>query len=599
MAQYLDPNTGEAIHTGSVMPGGPTSQTQKSQYLDPNTGEPLSGTSEPPNGGQVTGGSSDQPSIMSMAGDVGKGILKGVGSTAYNIGKALYPDVIAKHMTGVVPPEQERQAFAPTNTAQSIGKGAEQIGEFMLPGGLEEEGAAKLATMAPRLGRAAAPLARIATSALSSGAVNAAQGGSPLAGAAMGAGGAIVGQGLKAMAPTIAEGALNIRKLDRAYGKGGGAIGRAVLDETKGIRPGTIAQSAEDRLGELNPQLNAAADRASVRPNPTRGLLAAPPTKIPLHNAPDVEGRLSQPIRLTQVDRPGPPMLQAPSVSTPMASGMQDAFPERLASGDTGIRPTEFGDHPGMGQTQYMGEIPGERGGVGQSQGVLLRAAPAGSGPIPSLLPNRAASLSPARGVLSDAFGAATRQGERTTAGQLQPMATHLGETMSGEAIPENVTPRQLLDLKRGFGNEYIHRWNPETMTGVKGTAARTYHALGQEFNRTVPEAEGLNSRISNLIPVAKRASSEELNAPTMQRAVNRFAAHTGALTGAGIGGAIGYREGGLGGAVAGGLTGVFAPELIASPEGQMVAARLLNKASELKPLVGTAAQFTRKKDEE
>jgi hypothetical protein len=178
-------------------------------------------------------------------------------------------------------------------------------------------------------------------------------------------------------------------------------------------------------------------------------------------------------------------------------------------------------------------------------------------------------------------------------------MATHLGETMSGEAIPENVTPRQLLDLKRGFGNEYIHRWNPETMTGVKGTAARTYHAMGQEFNRTVPEAEGLNSRISNLIPVAKRASSEELNAPTMQRAVNRFAAHTGALTGAGIGGAIGYREGGLGGAVAGGLTGVFAPELIASPEGQMAAARLLNKASALKPLVGTAAQFTRKKDEE
>ena len=492
------------------------------------------------------------------------------------------------------------QMATPANTTQAISKGVGDAAQFLIPGGAEEAGAAKLATMAPRLGRAAKPLARMATAALSSGAVNAAQGGSPFTGAAMGAGGQVVGQGLKAMAPAIAEGALNIRKLDRAYGKGGGSIGRAILDETRGIRPGTVAASAEERLGELNPQLNAAADRASVRPAPQiRGFLQPPVTETPLHVAGGAEGRLSEPITLTQPDRPTKPLLQAPSLSTPMAPGHQLEFPQRLASGDTGIR-MQFGEPAsGLGHAQYIGEIPGERGGPGQVQGIL-RSRPPMSASIPAAFEaNPSASLQPARSELGRAFGTAARQGERTTAGQLQPMATHLGETMSGDPIPGNVTPRQLLDLKRGFGNEFIHRWNPETMTGVKGTAARTYHAMADEFNRTVPEAEGLNSRISNLIPVAKRASSEELNAPTVQRAFNRFAAHTGALTGAGVGGAVGYKEGGVPGAIAGGLTGVFAPELIASPEGQMATARLLNKASSLRPLVGTAAQFTRKRNDE
>ena len=415
----------------------------------------------------------EQPSMMqqagSMAKDFGAGILKGAGSTANNIGHMFYPDWLAKRLTGAPSPEQQEGYFAPKNMAETLGKGAEQVGEFMLPGGAEEKGAAKIAEMAPQLGKA---LPRIATSALSSGAVNAAQGGSPLTGAALGAGGQVIGQGLKAMAPAIAEGALNIRKLDRAYGKSGGAIGRSILDETRGIRPGTVAESAEERLGELNPKLEQMADRFSYAP---------------------------------------------------------------------------------------------------------------------------ISSMTPARTVVNDAAGKAAQQGERTTLNQLDPLATHLEKDIAGNQIPANVTPRDLLNLKRGFGNEFIHRWNPETMTGVKGTAGRAYHAMAQEFNQSVPGAEELNSRISNLIPVAKRAESAELNAPTMQRAVNRFAAHTGALTGAGIGGTLGYREGGLPGAVAGGVTGVLAPELIASPEGEMATARLLNKTAGLKPLVGAAAQFGRR----
>jgi hypothetical protein len=507
----------------------------------------------------------------------GKGLLHTVSGTDEFARKHL-PAVMTNSNMGLGPPanlEHVREMATPEGTAQKIGYGGEQAGEFLLPGGAEKKGAARLAEIIPQLGRFARPAANIATSALSSGTINAAQGGSPVTGALMGAGGQVIGQGLKAMAPAVAEGALNIRKLDRAYGKNGGSIGRSILDETRGIRPGTVAESAEDRLAELNPQLNAAADRASVKPNPVRRLLTAPPEEIPLHESPSPRNPKMRPM----------------------------AFPAKI-NPEVGLEPrsgntmASISEYPEINPHYLSGSAHPELSGrISTAQGVLIRPSEVGNGPIPSMLSNPTASLAPARGVLSSAFGTAARQGERTTTGQLYPMATHLGETISGERIPENITPRQLLDLKRGFGNEFIHRWNPETMTGVKGTAANTYHQMANEFNRVVPEAEGLNSRISNLIPVAKRASSEELNAPTMQRAVYRFAAHTGALTGAGVGGAVGYKEGGIPGAVAGGLTGLVAPELIASPEGQMMMARGLYKANALRPLTGSLLQLDRKKE--
>lgn len=194
--------------------------------------------------------------------------------------------------------------------------------------------------------------------------------------------------------------------------------------------------------------------------------------------------------------------------------------------------------------------------------------------------PKPSASLQPARTVLSHAFDTAARQGERTTAGQFQPVATHLGETISGEPIPENVTPRQLLDLKRGFGNEFIHPWNPDTMTSVKGTAGRVYHGLSHAFEDAVPEAAPLNKQISNLIPIAKRAESEELNAPTAQRIAHRIGAHTGAMAGGIFGGMQGYQHGGAAGAIAGGIGGMLLPEFIASPTGEILAARILNSGA-------------------
>ena len=94
------------------------------------------------------------------------------------------------------------QMATPANTTQAISKGVGDAAQFLIPGGAEEAGAAKLATMAPRLGRAAKPLARMATcrAILRSG--ERCAGGSPVTGALAGAGGAGVGMALKSAAPT-------------------------------------------------------------------------------------------------------------------------------------------------------------------------------------------------------------------------------------------------------------------------------------------------------------------------------------------------------------------------------------------------------------
>ena len=535
-------------------------------------------------------------------GDILKGAGRGIASTAGNVGgleHAMMPKAVQNSNYGKDFSEgldTLKDWANPQNAWQSVGKGAEQVGEFLLPGGAEEEGAKALAKFAPWAGKAAEPLAKVLTTGASQGLVNKAQGGSFGTGAALGAGGTGIAEGLKAAAPAIAESALNIRKLDRAFGKKGGSIGRAILDETSGITPGKVAESAQGRLDELNPALNAAADRASARPNLVKALLPAPAEELPLHEQPFRRGRVSRPVVLNQADRPMPLQLEASPNETPLAIGGMDESGRFTPQGVL-QRPQAF-DEPsgGMGYRNYIGEIPGTQGGRKPLQGVWVRPQEIepGQAPIAKTIANPSASLGGARGVLSHAFGTAARQGERTAATQLQPMATHLGETIGGEQIPENVTPRQLLDLKRGFGSEFIHRWNPETMTGVKGTAAKAYHAMGNEFNRTVPEGEELNRRISNLIPVAKRAESAELNAPTSQRVIGRVAAHTGALAG-GIGaGAYGYHQGGVPGMIAAGALGTVAPELVASPEGQMAIARTLNsRAPKVLSKVFTGAGLT------
>ena len=473
----------------------------------------------------------------------------------------------------------------PANTTQAVGKGIGDAAQFLIPGGAEE----KAAMMLPEIAR---PAARIGLSALSSGAVNKAQGGSFGTGAAAGGIGAGIGAGLKAAAPKVAETALGIPKAARAFGKTPGA---AILNETRGIRPETIADSAKESMGKITPQLEHAADVASVRPNPTRGLLTSGTQEIPLGSAPNVRGRLSKPITL-QSNRPMPREFPGYGVNAPPTPRISEGVP-----GEAGEIPTAeqmSGQIPrkfnGFGPHEYQGEIPGSRGGIGQPNGVLLRPPSTSGSPIPSIIPNRSASLGPARSIIGDAMNQAERQNAEGLHSQLGNMQQFLGKRFgTNEPIPANVTPRELLDLKRGLSEEHL-RWNPETHNRALSTGRSAYHALDQELDRTVPEAAGLNQRLSSLIPVAQRGESVSRNAPTLQRAIGRFGAHTGALTLGGVGAVEGHREAGVPGAIAGGLTGVLAPELISSPEGQMAIARTLNKARNLRPVVGGALQLTR-----
>jgi len=149
---------------------------------------------------------------------------------------------------------KEREYEKPEGTAQNIGYGGEQAAEFLAPGGLEEKGAAKLAELAPKLGKVAKPLARMITSGIGSGAVNTAQGGSPTTGALLGAGGTGAGELLHAAAPTLTGIAQGLKP--EAFGK----TGKAILNEPRGVMPGAIRKSARGIVNELTPELNAAAD---------------------------------------------------------------------------------------------------------------------------------------------------------------------------------------------------------------------------------------------------------------------------------------------------------------------------------------------------
>ena len=232
------------------------------------------------------------PSMMKQAGtmakDFGIGALKGAGSTANNIGHLLYPDWLAKHLTGTPSAEQQEGYFAPKNTAQAVGKGAEQIGEFFIPGAGEEAAGEKLATMAPKLGKIAKPLARMAGTE----AVNEVQGGTPGMGAAGGAAGELIGAGMRSIAPKLAESGLGITKVDRAFGK---TPGKAILNETSGLRPSTIADSGQKRLNQLVPEMESkvASSPNTVSLAPARQITADAESKAMKLNAPGLYGQMT------------------------------------------------------------------------------------------------------------------------------------------------------------------------------------------------------------------------------------------------------------------------------------------------------------------
>ena len=208
------------------------------------------------------------------------------------------------------------------------------------------------------------------------------------------------------------------------------------------------------------------------------------------------------------------------------------------------------------------------------------------------------ASTSPAIKVVDDAL-ATYQKRNSPMVGKLQSLRDQLTtNTTTGKAIPAQLPASDVLELKRGVG-DLISSWAPGEQKGAKPIIQRVYGALDKELDRTVPEAQELNQRISSLIPVKQRSSILANGAPTAQRIMHRMSAHTGALAGSGIGAGLGYQRGGVPGAIVGGTMGIAVPELLASPTAQMAAARVMK--SGYAPQLGKAIalQLDRSPEEE
>ena len=239
------------------------------------------GQSNPPNGGQVTTAPQDDSDphawskeilreIPSAAGQTILGGAKGAGSTLNSlleieqnyINPAYAGQAIAHHFFPSVPPptspaaemtamfnhtepsQEKPNWLVPTdNPFQKFGYGGEQMGEYFIPGGAEEDAAkfllphanslAELAGGIPKIGEYIKPVlgfggrtvARALPTAMSTGGLNKLQGGDFWTGAGVGALGNLVAQPFSALAPSLAESSLGITKGDRAFGRGKGAIG--------------------------------------------------------------------------------------------------------------------------------------------------------------------------------------------------------------------------------------------------------------------------------------------------------------------------------------------------------------------------------------
>jgi len=227
--------------------------------------------------------------LDSAAMEFGKGALKGAGHTLNNLGHLAVPDWAlnaagVKHQTA----QQEDANFAPSNTSQSVGRGIEQAAEFMIPGAGEESALAKLS---PYVGKAA-PVLKAGLAALGSGVVNKTQGGSFTTGAVAGGVGSGITQGLAAVAPSIAESALKVLAPQRMHGR---TVGRAILDDTIGVAPGTVRDSAQKSIQNYTDQLHTAAG-ASTQP------FSLAPARLTLQDAIDNSAMQNSPTALRDLN---------------------------------------------------------------------------------------------------------------------------------------------------------------------------------------------------------------------------------------------------------------------------------------------------------
>lgn len=184
----------------------------------------------------------------------------------------------------------------PQTTAEKIGRGATQMAEMYATGGPFRAGAEALMGRLgfdafPFLGRFAAPAARIAAESVNTGANAAAHNQAVGPAALIGGIGGTAAEGLQAVAPKIAEGAIGITRRMRA---GGRQIGQEILNSTSGITPGTVEDSANDFIenayNELERRATAAGNQgARVTQKPAVDFLDQQIAKYQARNSPFAE----------------------------------------------------------------------------------------------------------------------------------------------------------------------------------------------------------------------------------------------------------------------------------------------------------------------
>jgi hypothetical protein len=179
--------------------------------------------------------------------NLGIGAVKGLGHTLNTVGSFIYPDAVAKHLTGVPTEQQKDKYFSPTTPAQQAGYTGEQIGEWFTPTGLEGK-LTGLASKVPQFSKVAMPAARIGEATIEAGLRNKSQGGDFSTGAKAGAIGGGIGETAKVAAPGIARIAMGIPKriLER-----GATPGEEILNSTRGINPDKIADQGKNLMQGL------------------------------------------------------------------------------------------------------------------------------------------------------------------------------------------------------------------------------------------------------------------------------------------------------------------------------------------------------------
>jgi hypothetical protein len=231
-----------------------------------------------------------QHPYLAAAADYGKGLLQGAGHTLSNLtsmASRLYnPD-----------PEAMNEALGkikdfshPQNTAQKLGYGTEQAGEFLIPVGGEEKAGMMAAEKLPMLGKIAAPAGRVAAQALKAGAINKEQGGSFASGAAAGTGGGVLGEILPAAAAPLQE--RGIAKINRVIGatkndfKRGANPGKGYFQSGMGpsLSLGSIANKAENALEDTGERIGEAIDGGASEYSKIPALSVARTISEPINN---------------------------------------------------------------------------------------------------------------------------------------------------------------------------------------------------------------------------------------------------------------------------------------------------------------------------